>query len=172
MISPVLTSPLGAARGTVANRNHHEEASEALAGKSVPPSNPYGLPAVISDFASRNIKRSIVRFGSQPGGYGDCAAPLSIPACGARCGTLSTSHTTAVKTIQMTIDQQLLKLVDKLSRDRKTSRSAFIRDALEAEIRRQRVLADEIRHAEGYARQPVAPGEFDAWLSEQDWGAS
>jgi len=61
----------------------------------------------------------------------------------------------------MTIDQQLLKLVDKLSRDRKTSRSAFIRDALEAEIRRQRVLADEIRHAEGYARQPVAPGEFD-----------
>src|SRR5256886_13478924 len=73
-----------------------------------------------------------------------------------------------MKTIQMTIDERLLKLVDKLSRARKTSRSAFIRDALEAEIRRQRVRGDEIRHVEGYTRKPVAPGEFDVWLSEQD----
>ena len=72
----------------------------------------------------------------------------------------------------MTIDERLLKLVDKMSRTRKTSRSAFIRDALEAEIRRQRTREDEIRHAEGYKRKPVAPGEFDVWLSEQDWGAS
>ena len=53
---------------------------------------------------------------------------------------------------------------------RKTTRSAFIRDALEAEIRRQRIRADEARHAKGYANKPVAPGEFDIWLSEQDWG--
>ena len=77
-----------------------------------------------------------------------------------------------MKTIQMTIDERLLKLVDKLSRARKTTRSAFIRDALEAEIRRQRIRQNEVRHAEGYARQPVAPGEFDVWLSEQDWAAS
>jgi metal-responsive CopG/Arc/MetJ family transcriptional regulator len=77
-----------------------------------------------------------------------------------------------VKTIQMTIDERLLKLVDKLSRARKSSRSAFIRDALEAEIRRQRIREDEIRHGEGYRHQPVARGEFDGWLSEQDWGAS
>jgi len=75
-----------------------------------------------------------------------------------------------VKTIQMTIDDRLLKLVDKLSRARKTTRSAFIRDALEAEIRRQRIREDEIRHVEGYTRKPVARGEFDVWLSEQDWG--
>jgi metal-responsive CopG/Arc/MetJ family transcriptional regulator len=72
----------------------------------------------------------------------------------------------------MTIDERLLKLVDKLSRARKTSRSAFIRDALEAEIRRQRIREDEIRHSEGYTRRPVSRGEFDVWLSEQDWGAS
>jgi metal-responsive CopG/Arc/MetJ family transcriptional regulator len=77
-----------------------------------------------------------------------------------------------MKTIQMTIDERLLKLVDKLSRARKTSRSAFIRSALEAEIRRQRIREEETRHAEGYARKPVAPGEFDVWLNEQDWGAS
>jgi len=77
-----------------------------------------------------------------------------------------------VKTIQMTIDERLLKLVDKVSRAKKTSRSAFIRDALEAALRRQKICEDEIRHSEGYARQPVARGEFDVWVNEQDWGAS
>ena len=71
----------------------------------------------------------------------------------------------------MTIDERLLRLVDKMTRARKTTRSAFIREALEAEIRRQRIRDDEVRHAEGYARKPVAPGEFDVWLCEQDWGA-
>lgn len=76
-----------------------------------------------------------------------------------------------MKTIQMTIDERLLKLVDKLSRARKTTRSAFIRDALEAEIRRQRVREEEARHAAGYARHPIESGEFDVWHEEQDWGA-
>jgi metal-responsive CopG/Arc/MetJ family transcriptional regulator len=76
-----------------------------------------------------------------------------------------------MKTIQMTIDERLLKLVDKLSRSRKTTRSAFIRNALEAEIQRQRVREKEDRHAQGYARNPVLPGEFDVWVNEQDWGA-
>ncbi len=76
-----------------------------------------------------------------------------------------------MKTIQMTIDERLLKLVDKMSRARNTTRSAFIRAALEAEIRRTRIRAEEARHAEGYARNPVKPGEFDIWLGEQDWGA-
>lgn len=77
-----------------------------------------------------------------------------------------------MKTIQMTIDDRLLQLVDKMSRARKTTRSAFIRDALEAEIRRQRIREEEARHTEGYTRKPVAPGEFDVWVNEQDWGAS
>ena len=77
-----------------------------------------------------------------------------------------------MKTIQMTIEDSLLKVVDKMSRIRRTSRSAFIRQALEAEIRRQRIRDDEARHAAGYAHQPVLPGEFDVWLNEQDWGTS
>jgi metal-responsive CopG/Arc/MetJ family transcriptional regulator len=76
-----------------------------------------------------------------------------------------------MKTIQMTIDERLLKLVDKLSQARNTTRSAFIRHALEGEIRRERIREDEIRHAQGYARKPVEPGEFDVWFSEHDWGA-
>jgi len=76
-----------------------------------------------------------------------------------------------MKTIQMTIDDRLLKLVDRMSKARKTTRSAFIRGALEAEIRRTRIREEEARHAEGYARKPVVPGEFDVWLNEQDWGS-
>ena len=76
-----------------------------------------------------------------------------------------------MKTIQIKIDDQLLKLVDRMSRKRKTTRSAFIRHALEAEIRHQHLRDEEARHAQGYARHPVAPGEFDVWFNEQDWGA-
>ena len=76
-----------------------------------------------------------------------------------------------MKTIQMTIDAHLLKAVARLTRLRKTSRSALIRAALEAELRRERVNDLEARHASGYAREPAAPGEFDAWIDQQDWGS-
>jgi metal-responsive CopG/Arc/MetJ family transcriptional regulator len=76
-----------------------------------------------------------------------------------------------MKTIQMTIDEPLLKAVDRASRARKTTRSAFIRYAVEAELRREQVGVQEARHAAGYARQPVERGEFDPWEKEQDWGS-
>jgi metal-responsive CopG/Arc/MetJ family transcriptional regulator len=76
-----------------------------------------------------------------------------------------------MKTIQMTIDPQLLKAVDKLTRLRKTTRSALIRAALESELRRDRVRKMETSHIAGYTSQPAAPGEFDSWVHEQDWGA-
>jgi metal-responsive CopG/Arc/MetJ family transcriptional regulator len=75
-----------------------------------------------------------------------------------------------MKTIQMTIDEELLKLVDKLSRARGTTRSALIRTALEAELRREKVRAEELRHIAGYRQHPVRPDAFDVWLPEQDWG--
>ena len=82
-----------------------------------------------------------------------------------------------MKTIQMTIDSRLLKAVDRLTRLRKTTRSALIRTALEAELRREHINELETRHADGYAKQPTKPGEFDtwiqeqAWIQEQEWGA-
>jgi metal-responsive CopG/Arc/MetJ family transcriptional regulator len=74
-----------------------------------------------------------------------------------------------MKTIQMTITEQLLKSLDRLSRSRKTTRSALIRHAIEAELRRERVCELEARHVRGYASKPVAPGEFDVWADEQVW---
>jgi metal-responsive CopG/Arc/MetJ family transcriptional regulator len=76
-----------------------------------------------------------------------------------------------MKTIQMTLDESLLKRVDQFSRARKTTRSGFIRGAIEAELRRDLVQEMEHRHAQGYAQKPVQPGEFDAWSNEQAWGS-
>jgi metal-responsive CopG/Arc/MetJ family transcriptional regulator len=75
-----------------------------------------------------------------------------------------------VKTIQMTIDEPLLEEVDRTIRDLEMTRSAFIRQALQLALRRHRIAEMERRHAEGYARHPVQPGEFDVWEAEQVWG--
>jgi hypothetical protein len=42
--------------------------------------------------------------------------------------------------------------------------------ALERQLRRARLNELEAHHAAGYAEQPPLPGEFDAWLNQQDWG--
>ena len=76
-----------------------------------------------------------------------------------------------MKTIQMTIDEPLLRAVDRLSKVRKTTRSAFIRYAVQEELRREQIGIREARHAEGYARKPLKKGEFDVWEKEQDWGS-
>jgi metal-responsive CopG/Arc/MetJ family transcriptional regulator len=75
-----------------------------------------------------------------------------------------------MKTIQMTIDEPLLAEVDELTQALNTTRSAFIREALELALRRHAMADKEMRHAEGYARHPVEPGEFDVWADEQAWG--
>lgn len=74
-----------------------------------------------------------------------------------------------MKTVQMTLDEDLVARVDRAARALRTSRSAFTRDALRralAEIERH---ADEQRQRRGYERQPVEPGEFDCWEDEQTW---
>jgi len=75
-----------------------------------------------------------------------------------------------VKTIQMTLDESLLEEVDEVTQDLKTTRSAFIRSALQLALRQHGISKLERQHAEGYARHPIAPGEFDVWESEQSWG--
>lgn len=75
-----------------------------------------------------------------------------------------------MKTIQMTIDEPLLKQVDRTIKALNTTRSAFIRQALLLALQRYHTLELEQRHAQGYARHPVKPGEFDVWESEQAWG--
>ncbi len=75
-----------------------------------------------------------------------------------------------MKTIQMTIEEQLLAEVDRTTLALHTTRSAFIREALQAALRRHAMAALERQHAQGYADQPPAAGELAEWVEEQEWG--
>ena len=73
------------------------------------------------------------------------------------------------KTIQITIDESLLDEVDRVAQELSTTRTAFICEAVQLALRKHRITEMERRHAEGYARHPVEPGEFNAWEAEQAW---
>jgi metal-responsive CopG/Arc/MetJ family transcriptional regulator len=75
-----------------------------------------------------------------------------------------------MRTIQMTLDDDLVEAVDRIVEEMKTTRSAFTRSALRAAIARQRARQLEEEHRRGYEASPVGKGEFAAWESEQEWG--
>ena len=75
-----------------------------------------------------------------------------------------------MKTIQMTIEENLLSEVDEMIEALQTTRSAFIRDALRAAIKKYKIRQMEEQHRLGYEKYPVQPGEFDVWYDEQAWG--
>lgn len=74
-----------------------------------------------------------------------------------------------MKTVQMTLDEDLVEAVDRAARKLGTSRSAFARDALREALGRVRARALEQKHRAGYTREPVRPGEFSVWETEQVW---
>ena len=75
-----------------------------------------------------------------------------------------------MRTVQMTLDDDLVRAVDRAARQLGTTRSAFTRDALRVALRELRARALEKKHREGYAKAPVRQGEFDVWEKEQAWG--
>jgi Arc/MetJ family transcription regulator len=75
----------------------------------------------------------------------------------------------AMPTVQMTLDDVLIQEIDQVVKELGTTRSAFAREAFRAAIAQVRRQAMERRHGEGYARQPVQPGEFSDWEDEQVW---
>jgi len=74
-----------------------------------------------------------------------------------------------MRTVQMTLDENLVAAVDKAAKRLRTTRSAFARDALRSAIARLHIKELERKHREGYARKPVRRGEFSDWASEQVW---
>jgi metal-responsive CopG/Arc/MetJ family transcriptional regulator len=75
-----------------------------------------------------------------------------------------------MKTVQMTLDEDLIAAVDKVAKRLGTTRSALTREALRATLARVRARELERKHREGYARKPVKRGEFSVWEGEQIWG--
>jgi metal-responsive CopG/Arc/MetJ family transcriptional regulator len=74
-----------------------------------------------------------------------------------------------MRTVQMTLDEDLVKAVDNAAKQLGTTRSAFTRKALRDALERIRVRELERKHREGYARKPSRPEEFAVWESEQVW---
>ena len=77
---------------------------------------------------------------------------------------------TMMKTVQMTINEELLAQVDEVVQAEGSNRSAFIRQALEDALRHYSIAQLEQQHIAGYLQQPVTSGEFDDWVAEQAWG--
>ncbi|OHB64270.1 MAG: CopG family transcriptional regulator [Planctomycetes bacterium RBG_13_62_9] len=77
-----------------------------------------------------------------------------------------------MRTVQMTLDEELLASVDRAAKKLKTTRSAFTRKALREALDRLTISEMEHKHRRGYKRKPVRRGEFDVWEKEQAWGDS
>ena len=75
-----------------------------------------------------------------------------------------------MKTVQMTLDDDLVKAVDNIAKQLKTSRSEFTRKALRNALKQFRDEQLEKAHRVGYEKKPVTLEEFSAWEDEQEWG--
>lgn len=75
-----------------------------------------------------------------------------------------------MKTIQMTIDEPLLEQLDQEASRENMARSALIRVALVAELRRRREADMDRRHEEAYRRNPQTREEVEEWDTERAWG--
>jgi metal-responsive CopG/Arc/MetJ family transcriptional regulator len=74
-----------------------------------------------------------------------------------------------MKAVQLTMDSELLEDVDLAARERKTTRSAWVRHALRAYLVAERRRRLEEADRQGYARMPVRPGEFEEWDEVAAW---
>jgi len=75
-----------------------------------------------------------------------------------------------MRTIQMTLDDELVKKVDIIASELNTTRSAFTRDALREAVKQYNIRRLELKHRQGYAAHPVNREEFSVWEDEQNWG--
>ena len=75
-----------------------------------------------------------------------------------------------MRTIQMTLDDELVKKVDIIASELNTTRSAFTRDALREAVRQYNIRRLELKHRQGYSVHPVNQEEFSVWEDEQNWG--
>lgn len=73
-------------------------------------------------------------------------------------------------TVQMTLDEKLVKRVDQVAQKLRTSRSAFAREALKEALKKYQTSQMEKKHKSGYRQHPVKKGEFDIFEDEQVWG--
>ena len=72
-------------------------------------------------------------------------------------------------TIQMTLEEDLLREMDRTVKKLGTTRSALIRDSVRQYLKMIRTQQLEAKHRNGYSKQPVVKGEFDVPESDRGW---
>ena len=72
-------------------------------------------------------------------------------------------------TIQVVLDDDLLELTDRLARKRHVNRSALIREALRAHLKKFHDQELENEEREAYRRHPDDVGEVALWERVADW---
>ncbi|MBD3241647.1 MAG: ribbon-helix-helix protein, CopG family [Chitinivibrionales bacterium] len=75
-----------------------------------------------------------------------------------------------MKTVQMTLDDDLVKAVDLAAKRLHTTRSGFARQALRDALAKIATAELERKHRKGYEEHCVRENEFAVWESEQAWG--
>jgi metal-responsive CopG/Arc/MetJ family transcriptional regulator len=75
-----------------------------------------------------------------------------------------------MRTIQMTLEDDLVDDVDLVSKKLNINRSAFTRKALREALSRYKIEEMERAHSQGYKQHPVKAEEFSVWEDEQAWG--
>ena len=75
-----------------------------------------------------------------------------------------------MRTVQMTLEDDLVETVDNVAKRMHTTRSGFTRVALREALKRLEIARLEGKHRRGYAARPVVTDEFSVWEKEQKWG--
>ena len=75
-----------------------------------------------------------------------------------------------MRTIQMTLEDDLVEEVDLVAKRLHTSRSALAREALRESLAKHNAGRSERRHRRGYEKHPVQRKEFSVWETEHVWG--
>ena len=74
-----------------------------------------------------------------------------------------------METIQIVLDEALLKAADRAVRKLKTNRSALFREALRGHLKRLETADRERRDREGYVRYPDSLDGPAVWDKVADW---
>ena len=73
-----------------------------------------------------------------------------------------------MKAIQFTIDERLLRRIDRDPEEKDVGRSAFLRHAVEEYLRRKARRQVREAYRRGYAQHPPGKDEF-SWAGEPSW---
>lgn len=76
-----------------------------------------------------------------------------------------------METIQIVLDEKLLRVTDQAARRTKRNRSALVRDALREHLRALEAREKEERDRQGYSRRPQNEEESRGWTAEAAWPA-